>query len=108
MSCQAILNVTEREPKIKLDDPAALHVYGIIGDIKLDHVSFSYKSRNEKVLDDLTMTFEKGKMTALVGISGSGKSTVAKLLQRIYDPSWGSINVNGEDLRSLNLRQYRH
>lgn len=79
---------------------------GISSDIILDGVSFSYGG-HAKILNDVTMTIAKGSMTALVGHSGSGKSTIASLLLRLYDPGSGRIIVNGRDLREYEVNTYR-
>ena len=106
-SLQSVINVINREPKILLDKEDSTPFNQLHGDIKLDNVSFGYHNREDNVLEDLTMTIQKGKTTAIVGISGSGKSTIVKLIQRFYDPVYGAIYANSEDLRLLNLRQYR-
>ena len=78
------------------------------GHLEFKNVTFVYPSRpDQKILDDFTTTFELGKTTALVGPSGSGKSTVVQLLERFYDPKDGNVLVDGEDLKSINLRNYR-
>jgi ATP-binding cassette, subfamily B (MDR/TAP), member 1 len=56
----------------------------------------------------VTCTIEKGKTTAFVGPSGSGKSTIVKLIERFYDPDEGAVMIGNQDLRKLNLRDYRH
>jgi ABC-type multidrug transport system fused ATPase/permease subunit len=74
------------------------------GVIAFDDVHFAYPSRpGEETLKGLTLTVEPGKMTAIVGSSGAGKSTVTKLLLRLYDPASGSISIDGVDLRALPL-----
>jgi len=105
--CSSINSVVERTPKIQIDDLNAEPIESITEDIVFNNVTFSYITRNKLVLKDVNLTFERGKVTALVGISGSGKSTIAKLLERFYDPDSGMIKVNGKDLKTLNLREYR-
>ena len=73
--------------------------------LEFDHVCFSYKS--EETINDLSFTVRKGEKVALVGHNGAGKTTIIKLLLRLYDPTSGVIRVNGIDIRSYNLRQYR-
>ncbi|KAK6822904.1 hypothetical protein PG987_014449 [Apiospora arundinis] len=78
------------------------------GDFRLENVSFTYPSRPDvPVIRDVSLHFPKGKRTAVVGLSGSGKSTIAGLLTRLYDPDGGSIYVDGRNLRDLNVRQLR-
>ena len=74
--------------------------------IEFDHVSFSYDGE-KKVIDDMCWTINKGEKIALVGHNGAGKSTIIKLLLRLYDPTEGVIKVNGIDIREYNLREYR-
>jgi ATP-binding cassette subfamily B protein len=78
------------------------------GDIEVDHVSFAYGSELAPVLDDVSLTIAQGERLALVGPTGAGKSTLAKLIARFYDPSSGCIRFGGVDLReasSLSLRE---
>ncbi|CAI2161842.1 17921_t:CDS:1 [Funneliformis geosporum] len=78
------------------------------GSIVFKDVKFSYPERPEiMVLDGLNLTIEKGQSIALVGKSGNGKSTVAALLQRIYEPTEGSIMLDFENLKNLQLRWLR-
>lgn len=58
-------------------------------------------------MNNLCLTIEGGKTTALVGPSGSGKSTVIQMLERFYDPDQGSITLDGQDIRSINLCSLR-
>ena len=73
--------------------------------IEFEHVSFSYKE--EQTIKDLSFTIHSGEIVALVGHNGAGKSTIVKLLLRLYDPTEGTIRVNGIDIREYNLRAYR-
>jgi subfamily B ATP-binding cassette protein MsbA len=79
---------------------------GLQGGIHFESVSFSYDGA-QQVLQNLDLTIEKGKMTALVGASGAGKSTVVDLLARFYDPNQGAIFVNGIDLREFQVASWR-
>lgn len=77
-------------------------------EFELKDVSFSYPARpTARVLNHVNFKFNAGTFTAIVGPSGSGKSTIASLLLRFYDSNSGSILIDGQDLRSLNLRDYR-
>ena len=107
-SCHSVNTIINREPKIKIDDPEADPVGEITENIRFDDVKFSYKTRNYQVLKGVSLEFKKGEITALVGISGSGKSTIVKLLERFYDPDTGTIYVNNKDLKQLNLRECRN
>ena len=78
------------------------------GNLKFKNVNFSYQSNiNSKVLVDISVKIEGRKMTALVGHSGSGKSTFLNLIPRIYDPNSGEISIDHQDLRSVNLNSLR-
>ena len=78
------------------------------GNLEFKNVNFSYQSNiNSKVLVDISVKIEGRKMTALVGHSGSGKSTFLNLIPRIYDPNSGEINIDHQDLRSVNLNSLR-
>eukprot|EP00111_Clytia_hemisphaerica_P005615 TCONS_00016322-protein len=78
------------------------------GEIIFKDVKFKYPSRpKDQVLKGLNLTIKPNQTTAIVGHSGAGKSTMAKLITRIYDPTSGSITVDGKDLRSLDLEYYR-
>jgi ATP-binding cassette, subfamily B, bacterial len=76
------------------------------GEVRFDHVSFGY-SRAEPVLRDFTLTVAPGETVALVGSSGSGKSTVGLLLPRFYDVHDGAVTVDGQDVRDVTLESLR-
>jgi ATP-binding cassette, subfamily B (MDR/TAP), member 1 len=83
-------------------------INGVAGHVELRDVSFFYPSRPErKVLDKVSLSCPAGKQTAIVGLSGSGKSTVAALASRLYDPVEGAIMLDGHDIRELNVRFLR-
>lgn len=75
------------------------------GDIVFQDVSFSYGQ--EMVLKNISFTIEKGKKTALVGLSGSGKSTILNLIEKFYRPSAGDITINGTDISTCDYANYR-
>lgn len=80
----------------------------ISGNITFENVDFRYPSRSGRlILKQFSVSCESGHTTALVGASGSGKSTSVALLQRFYDPWNGSVQLDGHDLRSLNIRWLR-
>ena len=75
--------------------------------LELKNVSFSYDGSDKKVLDNVNITVRPGEKIALVGHNGAGKSTLVKLFMRLYDPTEGTVTLNGEDIRSLKLKEYR-
>ena len=75
------------------------------GDIQFDHVSFAYDGT--PVLEDVSLTIPGRKVTALVGYSGAGKTTVTKLIERIYEPDAGRILCEGETIGETNVRAWR-
>ncbi|MCX6876594.1 MAG: ABC transporter ATP-binding protein [Verrucomicrobia bacterium] len=82
-----------------------LHLAHVHGAIKLRHVSFRYGT--QAILDDVNLTLSPGEMIGLVGHSGSGKSTLVNLICRFYDVVEGSICLDGVDIRSLPVAEYR-
>ena len=100
---EKIATVLDAEPEIS-DAPDAVR-RRIEGDLRIDHVTFAYGA--EPVLHAIDIHVPAGGCLALVGESGGGKSTTAKLVGRFYDPDEGAIRIDGHDLRSLELRSYR-
>jgi ATP-binding cassette, subfamily B, multidrug efflux pump len=86
--------------------PAPRHLSPVRGEIIFDHVGFAYRA-GEPVLRDLSFTVEPGRKIAIVGATGSGKSTIIKLLTRFYDVSAGRILVDGVDVREWDLTALR-
>jgi ABC-type multidrug transport system fused ATPase/permease subunit len=99
-----ISSVLDAEPEIR-DRPGARRLGRIEGEIELDGVRFAYGQ--EDVLHRIDLTIPAGGCVAMVGVSGGGKSTLAKLVARFYDPDQGAIRVDGQDLRGVELRSYR-
>lgn len=90
------------------DNPVdrTLHLKQVDGSIVFDQVSFAYEE-NKAVLHDVSFSAKKGDVIALVGSSGSGKSTIAGLAAGFLTPSKGQVKIDGQDLASVNLRSYR-
>lgn len=100
--------VIKSTPTIDSLDPGGEILRPLKGDISLQNIDFSYPARSSvKVLQDLSIHFEAGKTTALIGASGSGKSTIVGLLERWYDPLGGAVLLDGCDIRTLNTRFLR-
>ncbi|KZO97231.1 P-loop containing nucleoside triphosphate hydrolase protein [Calocera viscosa TUFC12733] len=98
----------DRVPTIDSLSPAGLQPPTCEGRITFSNVHFKYPSRPDvKVLKGLSIEFQPGKTAALVGASGSGKSTIVSMVERFYDPIDGSVMLDGVDLRDLNLQWLR-
>ncbi|MCH9680767.1 MAG: ATP-binding cassette domain-containing protein [Deltaproteobacteria bacterium] len=83
--------------------PDARVLPAVRGELRLSGVTFAYHDRARPVLRDIDLHIRPGQSCALVGMSGSGKSTVSRLLRRLYDPQGGRISLDGHDLRALDL-----
>lgn len=77
------------------------------GDVRFERVGFRYAGSDTDALSEVNLTIPSGTTVALVGQTGAGKSTVVKLLARFYDPTSGSVRVDGTDLRDYRLSDYR-
>ncbi|MGE5373182.1 MAG: ABC transporter ATP-binding protein [Solirubrobacterales bacterium] len=91
--------------KVAATPDGGIQLKGFHKGIQFDRVSFSYPGRSV-VLKDLTMEFPKGKVTALVGSSGAGKTTIVDLITRLFRPTVGSILIDGEDLGHLEISSW--
>jgi ATP-binding cassette, subfamily B, bacterial len=88
------------------DEPGARPAPRFTGQIDLVHVDFSYKE-DEQVLRDVNMHVDAGQMVALVGPTGSGKTTIVNLIARFYDPVSGSVKIDGADVRHYTQKSLR-
>jgi ATP-binding cassette subfamily B protein len=95
----------DNEPSVT-ESPDAVELPPINGQIRFDHVSFGYDPAIP-VLDDIDLTIEPGETVAFVGATGAGKSTMAKLVTRFYDPTSGRVLIDGYDLRGVTLTSLR-
>ncbi|MFZ5912014.1 MAG: ABC transporter ATP-binding protein [Chloroflexota bacterium] len=89
------------------DKPDAIALPGVNGAIKFENVTFRYFGGGEPVLRNVTFEAAPGERIALLGATGSGKSTIINLLPRFYDPSQGRITIDGHDLREVTLDSLR-
>jgi ATP-binding cassette subfamily B protein len=116
-SAERIYEILDEVPTI-VDRPGAIELVDSEGDVEFDHVSFAYaddsllsKSGGDEgprqVLRDLHLHLHPGETVALVGRTGSGKSTVARVLARFYDATGGTVRVDGHDVRDLTLTSLR-
>ncbi|RXK41700.1 ATP-binding cassette, subfamily B (MDR/TAP), member 1 [Tremella mesenterica] len=98
----------DRVPDIDSANPSGERPEHVEGVISFENVRFHYPSRPDvPILKGLTTTFEAGRTVALVGASGSGKSTVVALVERFYDPIQGCVKFDGRDIKTLNLKWFR-
>lgn len=95
------------ETRIQRQPSGNQQIGSLTGDIIFDHVTFRYEGKEITALDDVSFTIPHGKMVALVGRSGAGKSTVTALVARLYDPASGRIMVGDTDLRDLDILDWR-
>jgi subfamily B ATP-binding cassette protein MsbA len=103
-AAERILEILETESTI-IDNPSAIEKEGFSDEISIDNISFKYEK--EWVLKDFTLKVPKGHTIALVGQSGSGKSTIANLLTRFYDVNMGEIKVDGLGVKDISLKSLR-
>lgn len=104
----SVFSILDRTTRIDPDDPEAEPVETLRGDIELRHVDFSYPSRPDvAVFKDFSLRIRAGRSQALVGASGSGKSSVISLIERFYDPIAGKVMIDGKDIRRMNLKSLR-
>lgn len=104
-ACQTLFSILDMQQE---QDLGTLEIKRSKGEIEFRNVTFYYPGKNTPTLIDINLHLESGKMVALVGRSGSGKSTIANLLTRFYDVSSGHILVDGCDLRDYKLRSLRN
>ena len=97
-----IMNVEQEKEKDN-----AVELEKVEGNISFENVCFSYEDEDEKVLDKITLSIEKGKMLALVGPSGGGKTTFCNLIPRFYDVDNGDIRIDGKSIYDIKLDSLR-
>jgi subfamily B ATP-binding cassette protein MsbA len=104
-SGERILELIDNQTLIK-DKPNAIQIKNFGSSIEAKNIGFSYEG-NIEVLKNINFTLQKGKTIALVGSSGGGKSTVADLIPRFYDPTVGQITIDGFDLKDVSQHSLR-
>ncbi|GIX60836.1 ABC transporter [Babesia caballi] len=106
---QRFLELMKHEPRVH-DMPGAADLVVKAGKIEFKNVCHAYGSAAAatKILEDFSLTVEQGKTVAIVGNSGTGKTTIAKLLFRLYDPSAGQILIDGQDIKHVTLSSLRN
>ncbi|XP_004304963.1 PREDICTED: ABC transporter B family member 15-like [Fragaria vesca subsp. vesca] len=104
----SIFGILDRTTRIEPQVPKDSQVEKLMGEVHFLDVYFAYPTRpNVMIFQGFSMNIEAGKSTALVGQSGSGKSTVIGLIERFYDPIRGVVEIDGRDIKSYNLRSLR-
>ena len=106
-SAERIYEILDEEPTVT-DAPDAVDLVDCTGDVRFRHVDFAYNEDAEQlVLADFDLHVAPGETVAIVGRTGAGKSTVARLLTRFYDVKHGSVEIDGHDVRDLTLASLR-
>lgn len=105
VSYERLMDIHQSSPTIE-DVAAPFQLTTIETGVSFEHVSFDYQT-GKQVLNDVTFDIPKGKLVALVGSSGSGKTTVTKLLSRLYEPTAGVIKIDGRPLTDISIESLR-
>ncbi|OQR88609.1 ATP-binding Cassette (ABC) Superfamily, partial [Thraustotheca clavata] len=107
-SIRNIFHLLDQYPTIDATSTTGDVLNQVDGLIQLENIAFAYPTRpDNQVYTNYNLTIQSGQTIALVGGSGSGKSTAISLIQRFYDPSAGRVLVDGHDLRNLNVNEFR-
>ncbi|CAO2617610.1 ATP-dependent translocase ABCB1 [Lemmus lemmus] len=103
-----VFNIIDNKPNIDSFSTNGHKPDNIKGNLEFRNIHFSYPSRKEvQILKGLNLKVQSGQTVALVGNSGCGKSTTVQLLQRLYDPTEGVVSIDGQDIRTINVRYLR-
>ncbi|XP_071685590.1 ABC transporter B family member 1 [Rutidosis leptorrhynchoides] len=103
-----IFRIIDHKPSVDRNCESGLELDSVSGQLELKNVDFAYPSRPDvKILNNFNLSVPAGKTIALVGSSGSGKSTVVSLIERFYDPTSGQVILDGHDIKGLNLKWLR-
>ncbi|XP_027395698.1 multidrug resistance protein 1 isoform X5 [Bos indicus x Bos taurus] len=103
-----VFKIIDHKPSIDSYSNTGHKPDNIKGNLEFRNVHFHYPSRNEvKILKGLNLKVGSGQTVALVGNSGCGKSTTVQLMQRLYDPTEGMVSIDGQDIRTINVRYLR-
>jgi ATP-binding cassette subfamily B protein len=105
-SAERIFEIIDAQSEVA-EKPGAMELPSIEGEVRFEHVEFRYFDKGEPVLKDVNLVARPGQMVALLGATGSGKSTVVALIPRFYDVSKGRVTVDGHDVRDVTLDSLR-
>lgn len=104
VSLKRIKEIIETEPDLTYQDVPEQE---LTGSVVFDHVSFRYPDDDEDTLKDISFVIQPGEMVGIVGATGAGKSTLAQLIPRLFDPTEGKVEIGGVDLRKVNEKSLR-
>jgi ATP-binding cassette subfamily B multidrug efflux pump len=105
-SGQRVFDILD-EPDEEADAPDALVLDTVEGAVTFEHVSFRYRNNPTQVLDDITFHAKPGEVVALMGLTGSGKTTIINLIPRFYHPTEGIVRVDGVDIQTVQVASLR-
>ena len=105
VSLKRIKEVLETQPDVVFKDDAPAEE--LDGDVEFDNVTFAYPDADKPILKNISFKVKSGEMVGIVGATGSGKSSLAQLLPRLYDPTEGTVRIGGHDLRDVNEKSLR-
>ena len=105
MGLDRVFDILDIKPDVQ-NDPAAVPMRSFEREIRFSHVDFAYE-QGRPILRDVSFTVEPGTVTAIVGPTGSGKSSLMSLLARLFDPDSGSVSIDGIDLRRIDVDSLR-
>ena len=104
-AAERVFTLIDAEPE-KADAPDAITLTDVEGEVRLEHVDFGYEP-GKPIVKDLSFTAKPGSLTAIVGPTGAGKTTIINLLMRFYDVDSGAIYVDGKEIRTLTRESLR-
>lgn len=104
VSIKRIREVMDTNPAMSFEDSPS---QDLTGTVSFEHVTFTYPNDDKPTLKDISFEIEAGQMIGVVGATGAGKSTLAQLIPRLFDPQEGQIKIGGQDIKSINRSNLR-